>query len=90
MGDFARIQSQALEDDLGVGDQSAGAQLRSRVMCLFEDQRAPGQFRRNLRQVETGGESRRAGADDDEVVVVVGHIPEFYLKTCKGASECGV
>jgi len=69
LGDFARIQPKALEDDLGVGDQSAGAQLRSRVMRLFEDQCARCQLRRGLRQVQRGGKSRRAGAEDEDVVL---------------------
>jgi hypothetical protein len=70
---FADIQPEALQDDLGVHDESARAKLRARITRLFQDQDAGGYVREVLGKMEGGGESRGSTANDDNVTLE--HIP---------------
>jgi hypothetical protein len=69
VGDLGHIQSQSAQDHLGIRQEAAAAQLGARVARLFQDQRARHEVRRNLSQVERGGESGRACARNDDIVL---------------------
>ena len=52
MRDFADIQTEFLEQILGIRHQPASAQFGARIMGLFQNQHPFGQFRRQLLQVQ--------------------------------------
>ena len=62
MRHFAIVQPQPVQDHLGIRQQAASAQFRTRVAGFFQDQGARHQFRRHLRQVESSGDPGWAGS----------------------------
>jgi hypothetical protein len=64
---FAYVKSKPFEDDFCVDDESAPAEFEARVTCFFQDQDAGGEMRSDPLEMQRGGESAGASADDDYV-----------------------
>ena len=67
MRNFGHIQTEPLQDDLGVGDQCASAQLGARVATLLKDQDTRDELRSKLREMKCGREAGRSPAEDQDI-----------------------
>ena len=61
------VQPEGIQDNLCIRQQPTSAQFRARVVCFFQDECPMHHFRRDLRQVECGGNSRRTCTYNDQV-----------------------
>src|SRR5258706_10814050 len=69
MRNFANIQAQMLEDDLGVDGESTRAKLETWITFLFENQDTVSQMRSDPLEMQGGGESAGSTADDDDAAI---------------------
>ncbi len=67
MWHFADVKPQALQKHLGIGNQSAGAKLWTRVVRLLKNENAFFEPGRQLSQVQRRGEARRPAANDEDI-----------------------
>jgi hypothetical protein len=68
--DFGDVQPQVTQDYFCIWQDASATQFRTRVAVFFQDKRTRHHLRRDLRQVERGGDSGRPCTYDDNVVMV--------------------
>jgi len=63
------IESQTLEDNLRIEDESAGTKLGAWITCFFQDQDTGRESRKIPRKMKCGREAGGSSANDEDIVL---------------------